>query len=379
MASTANAQRPFHECVEDLGQIASARGISAATVESVLPSVKPLERVIQADRNQPEFVQTFGRYFRRRINDRRITTGRRLYSEHRALLDDLAVKTGVPGQYLVAFWALESNFGGFIGDVPVFDSLSTLACDSRRSEMFTTEFVNALRIVDQGTDPTRMIGSWAGAMGQTQFMPSTYLAHATDGNGDGSIDIWGTAEDALASAANFVGGLGWETGVKWGREVLLPEGFDYAASGREQERELSEWRAMGVLTAAGRPVPDLPMLASMIVPSGSEGPAFLVYDNFNVIMRWNRSVYFALTVGHLADRIAGGGALARSPESGDGLSRSDLLAVQQQLHEAGYDPGPVDGVLGSGTRAALRAYQSAHDLVADGYPSATVLAALGVQ
>jgi membrane-bound lytic murein transglycosylase B len=378
-AAPASAQTDFARCIAGLGDVALARGIAPATIERILPGVEPLERVIRADRSQPEFVQTFGRYFSLRITDGRIETGRRLYDEHRDLLAELTARTGVPGQYLVAFWALESNFGGVLGDVPVFDSLATLACDPRRADYFTTELVNALRIVDRGqAEPETMIGSWAGAMGQTQFMPSVFLDHATDGDGDSRADVWGSSADALASAASYIASLGWEPRYRWGREVLLPEGFDYGLAGRDQPGPLSGWRALGVRTTAGDPVDDLDIESAVLVPSGSEGPAFLVYDNFHVIMRWNRSEYFALTVGHLADRIAGAGALVRPADTGEALSSARLEALQVRLASAGYDPGPADGVLGSGTRAAIRAYQIDQGLVADGYPGRAVMDALGI-
>ena len=375
----AHAQDQFAQCIDGIGVAALDRGVSAATIERILPHVALLERVIRADRNQPEFVQTFGRYLGLRVNDRRVATGRALYAEHAVLLRELAARTGVPGQYLVALWGLESNFGGFLGDVPVFDSLATLACDRRRSGYFTTELINALQIVDDGhAQPDRMIGSWARAMGQTQFMPSVYLGHASDGDGDGVIDVWGSAADALASAAAYLGSLGWQPGYRWGREVLLPEGFDYSLAGLDLPQPLESWRDLGVADTGGNPVGALGIDARLLVPAGSEGPAFLVYDNFDVIMRWNRSEHFALTIGHLADRIAGASGLRREPINDAQLSSASLRALQSALAAAGYDPGPADGILGPGTRAAIRAYQSDQGLVADGYPNATVMSHIGI-
>lgn len=370
----------FGECVARLGELAMERGISPATTSRVLPTVRPLERVIRADRNQPEFIATFADYLGRRVTAARVGTGRALMAEHAGLLRSLTDRYGVPAQYLVAFWGLESNFGGVLGNVPVFDALGTLACDQRRSDYFTTEFIHALSIVERGdVDPSRMVGSWAGAMGQTQFMPSVYLEHAADGDGDGRVDIWSSAADALASAARFLAGLGWERGYRWGREVRLPEGFDYTMAGLRGTNSLADWRALGVRDTNGNPVPALDLRAALLVPAGSRGPVFLVYDNFRVIMRWNNSEFFALAVGHLADRIAGAGPLAQPPPETAALTREQLRAIQAGLNARGLDAGPADGILGPATRNAIAVFQSRNGLAADGFPTPALLERLGVQ
>jgi membrane-bound lytic murein transglycosylase B len=376
----AEAQQSFEQCRDRLELVAVERGIRPETARTVLAGIEPLERVISADRNQPEFVQTFRDYLGVRVTSDRVATGRALYAERRVLLDRLAAVTGVPGQYLVAFWGLESNFGRFLGNVPVFDSLATLACDGRRGEYFTDELVNALTIVDRGdAAPGEMIGSWAGAMGQTQFMPSVYLAHAMDGDGDGLANLWQSAPDALASAAQFLASLGWDAGYRWGREILLPDDFNFALAGRDRPQPLEAWRRLGIRDTAGELVPALSIEAAVLVPAGSDGPAFMVYDNFDVIMRWNRSEFFALSIGHLADRIAGAGALSRAPPASDALTRDQLRAIQAALHAQGFDAGEPDGVPGSATRAAIRAFQRSADLVADGYPDLELMAALGIE
>jgi membrane-bound lytic murein transglycosylase B len=379
-ADFAMAQQTFEQCRARLQQVAVERGIRPDTAAGVLADVEPLERVITADRNQPEFVQTFRDYLALRVTTDRVDAGRALYAEHRALLDNLTAATGVPGQYLVAFWGLETNFGRVLGNVPVFDSLTTLACDQRRSAYFTDELINAMTIVDRGdAEPAEMIGSWAGAMGQTQFMPSVYLDHAVDGDGDGQANLWSSSQDALASAARFLSSLGWVEGYRWGREVLLPADFDYALAGRDRPQALSAWRELGIRSTAGNPVPALDVEAALLVPAGSDGPAFLVYDNFAVIMRWNRSEYFALSIGHLADRIAGGGALHRPPPDTEPLSRDQLRAIQASLSTRGFDAGEPDGVLGPATRNAIRSFQRMIGDVADGYPDIELLAALGLE
>jgi membrane-bound lytic murein transglycosylase B len=220
-----------------------------------------------------------------------------------------------------------------------------------------------------------MVGSWAGAMGQTQFLPSAFLDHAVDGDGDGKIDLWQSAPDALASASRYLASLGWRSEYRWGREVLLPEGFDYAAAGRDRSRPLREWRELDVRDTSGNLLPALEIDTAILVPAGRDGPAFAIYANFEVIMRWNRSENFALAVGHLADRIAGAGPLEVPPPDRPPLARAELRALQEALAALGYDPGEPDGVLGPATRAAIRAFQSAEGLVADGYPTPEVLAA----
>jgi membrane-bound lytic murein transglycosylase B len=374
------AQTPFEQCVARLEILARERGISPATARDVLAEVKPLERVISADRSQPEFVQDFGDYLAARVTEQRVALGRTLLAENRQLLDDLTARTGVPGQYLVAFWGLETNYGRVLGNVPVFDSLTTLACDQRRADYFTGELINAMTIVDRGDVPAaRMIGSWAGAMGQTQFMPSVYLQHAVDGDGDGRADLWMSTADALASAARFLESLGWARGYRWGREVMLPKDFDYALAGINRPQTVAQWGSLGVTDAAGRKLPAVDLQAALLVPAGSGGPAFLVYENFSVIMRWNRSEFFALAVGHLADRIAGAGGLVRPPPDAPRLAREDLSRIQAALNGDGFDAGPADGILGPATRNAIRDFQASRGLVADGYPSSELLQLLELE
>jgi membrane-bound lytic murein transglycosylase B len=379
LSAGARAQTEFSECLSRLERTALDSGIQATTVETVLATVEPLETVIRADRNQPEFVATFADYLGRRVTDERVARGRSLYAEHRALLDRLTRTYGVPGQYIVAFWGLETNYGAYLGNVPVFNSLSTLACDERRSAYFTDQLIDALRIVDRGdVEHTTMLGSWAGAMGQTQFMPSAYLQYAVDGDGDGRVDLWRSTPDALTSAANFLSHIGWQPGERWGREVLLPDGADLGISGREQRLPLSQWRELGLTDVSGRAIPPAEMQGSLLIPSGRDGPAFLVYDNFDVIMRWNRSEFFALAVGHMADRIAGGAALTNPPPEHTPISRNDIVRLQEYLQANGYDSGEADGILGSRSRAALRALQRDRGLPADGYVTQELLESLQI-
>jgi membrane-bound lytic murein transglycosylase B len=380
IAAAAESANPadFATCVAGLQSKARAAGISEPVVRDVLGAVERVDKVIELDRKQPEFTATFTEYYTRRVTDERIERGRALLKEHRAVLDSVQRETGVPAHYLIAFWGLETNFGGYFGDIPVPASLATLACDERRSTFFTAELLAALQIIDDGDiTPERMLGSWAGAMGHMQFLPSVFLRHATDGDGDGKRDLWGSIPDALASAGNFLRDIGWERGLRWGREVRLPKDFDYTLAGRDADEPLSTWVDRGVRDVFGNTLPRLDLPAALIVPSGHTGPAFLVYRNFDVIMRWNRSEFYALAVGRLADRIAGGGPLAQPPpEATVRITADDVRQLQRDLAMLGYDVGPPDGIAGPATRRALSRFQASRELVADGYLDPALLAAV---
>lgn len=375
---SASASADFAECLIGLQQEARARQLPDHIINEVIPGMQQQSRVLELDRQQPEFTQTFAQYMNARVTEGRIERGRELYRQHRPFLDQLTREYGVPGQYLVAFWGLETNFGSFLGGMPTLDSLATLACDERRAQFFTTEFTNALELMHrESLDPANMRGSWAGAVGHTQFMPSSYLRYAVDGDGDGRIDLWASEQDALASGANFLQQLGWDEGFRWGREVTLPADFPYEKLGASTRLSVTEWAALGVRTATGNPLPAADLQASVLLPAGHRGPAFLIYPNFAVIMRWNRSESYAISVGHLADRIAGAGSLIQMPPTDQpALSRPQVIEIQQALSDRGFDPGGVDGVLGSGTRAALALFQLNNNLVGDGFPDSATIAAL---
>lgn len=362
-------QEQFAQCVVEFKAAALQAGISTEVTDRVLDQVSLSERVLELDRRQPEFTQTFADYFNRRVTPVRVTKGRELLVSHRDLLEEIRDQTGVPPQYLVAFWGLETNFGGYLGKMAIPDSLATLACDERRSRYFTGELISALKIIDAGDVAlSDMHGSWAGAMGHVQFMPSAYLRHAVDYDGDGRRDLFGSTEDALASAGNFLQTLGWERGLRWGREVQLPESFDYTLTRGAEKKSLGDWRTLGVTDAFDHPLPVAPVDAALRLPAGHRGPAFLSYRNFDVIMGWNRSVFYALAVGHLADRIAGAGRLQTPPPEDDvRFSNEDLMALQIQLKSLGYDPGEPDGRLGPATRAAVSLFQSDNGLIPDGH------------
>lgn len=371
-------QEPFSACVTDLKKQAVSAGVSEPLVASVMTGMEPRERILELDRSQPEFTASLADYMGKRITPERVEQGRQLLKKHSDMLAEVARDTGVPPHYLVAFWGMETNFGSYFGRVPIPEALTTLACDQRRSDYFTRELIAALTILDQGhVSRETMKGSWAGAMGHMQFMPSVYRAHAVDGDGDGRIDLWGSVPDAMTSAGHFLEHMGWQRGERWGREVLLPRDFDYhQAQGRNEKASLAHWRELGITDAFGNPLPKADMEAALLLPSGHEGPAFLVYENFHIIMGWNRSEFYALAVGHLADRIAGAGKLQNPPPDHPPLSRDTLRALQEKLNKKGYDAGDPDGVMGPATRSALQDYQRSQKLPADGYPDPQTLSSL---
>ncbi|MCG8394099.1 MAG: lytic murein transglycosylase [Pseudomonadales bacterium] len=369
----------FDLCVGELRQQALDAGLPAQVVSQHLDDIQLNEKVIELDRSQPEFTSSFADYFTRRVSDTRIETGRQKYREQQALLRALTKEYGIPGHYLVAFWGLETNYGGYLGYIPTLDALATLTCEGRRGDYFRGELFNALRILQAGdVDADAMQGSWAGAMGQTQFMPAIFLKYAVDRDGDGRRDLWQSTPDALASAANFLRGLGWQREERWGREIRLPENFDYQLTGFAHKRSLADWAKLGVRMPNGAALPAADMEAAIIVPSGHNGPAFLAYQNFRVIMGWNRSESYALAVGRLADRIAGAGPLSRAPVPAPRLNREQVTTLQTTLNQLGHDAGDADGLLGPGTRQAIARYQQANGMVADGFPDQEVLTRIGI-
>jgi membrane-bound lytic murein transglycosylase B len=282
------------------------RGIRAETLERSLAGIQPIPRVIELDRRQPETTLTFDQYIERVINDRRVDTGRQMLVTHKDLLDRVSARFKVQPRFIVALWAIETDFGRITGDFPIIAALATLAHDGRRSAFFRGELLNALRMVDRGlADPQRMRGSWAGAMGQSQFMPSSFLSYAIDYDGDGRPDLWGSLPDVFASIANYLSKSGWQGDQTWGRQVRVPASLDRTQFDLKVEKPVSEWAGLGVRRTDGGELPSRDLPASIVQPGGAQGPSYLVYANYKTIMRWNRSLYFATAVGQLADRIAG--------------------------------------------------------------------------
>ncbi len=300
----AAAHGNFEEWLRKLRAEARAAGIRASTLDRALAGLEPLPRVVELDRRQPEGRLTFAEYRRRVVGRDRIRRGRELRARHRRILAATARRYGVADRILVALWGIESSFGGFKGRFNVVAALATLAFDGRRAAFFRKELLAALRILDEGHVPVeQMYGSWAGAMGQPQFMPTTFLAHAVDADGDGRRDIWNSLPDVFASMANYLRRSGWDRRYRWGREVRLTRALGEKRIGLRHRAALATWARRGVRRADGGALPEVAIDASLLLPDGPGGPAFLVYDNYRVLLRWNRSHYFALSVGLLADAI----------------------------------------------------------------------------
>ena len=305
--AAARTEASFDSWLGGVKREAAARGFKAATIESALTGLTPLPRVVELDRKQPEFTLTLDAYLRRVVSPQRVGKARAKLAEHRALLDEVAARYSVQPRFIVALWGIESDFGRLTGAFPVIRAVATLAFDGRRSAYFRKELFNALTIVDQGHIAAKaMTGSWAGAMGQNQFMPSSFLAHAVDHDGDGRRDIWTSRADVFASTANYLRSAGWRGDQTWGREIRLPQGFDASLIGLGVRKRLSEWQAFGVLRADGTALPRRDLKASIILPSGEDGPAYLAYRNYRAILKWNRAHFFAVAVGRLADRMTDG-------------------------------------------------------------------------
>ena len=367
----------FAEWREQLRAEAFSLGISEETLLAIDDLEAPLERVLELDDAQPEFMQTFTRYLSLRITPLQINRGQALLRQYAVLLEEVRQSYGVQPHYLVSFWAIESNYGRATGGFSVLQALATLAFDPRRADFFRTELLTALKIIDDGHIAVdNMSGSWAGAMGQLQFLPSVFARYGIDGDNDGKIDIWNSLPDIFHSAANFLSQSGWRGDERWGREVLLPSNFDFSLTGTRTRKPLQEWNELGIIQMNGSPIPVANMQASVILPAGAGGPAFLTYANFRATMVYNPSTFYALTVGHLADRYTGGAAIQRMPENEQPRSVADVQALQDLLNAAGFDSGAPDGRVGSRTRAAVRAYQQNKELPMDGYASLKLLEAL---
>ncbi len=305
-SAQAAAKGDFDTWLKGVKTEAKKNGISQGTLEKAFEGVRPIKRVIELDRKQPEGTMTFAKYRKNVISDARIAQGRRMMKEHKTLLERVSKQYDVPPQYIVALWGIETSYGNNTGGFDVIAALATLAYDGRRSKFFREELMGALKILEGGhITHAKMRGSWAGAMGQNQFMPSSFHRFAVDGNGDKKRDIWTSLPDVFSSTANYLSKSGWSGDERWGRAVKIPASFQKDMVGIDIQRSLKEWHKLGVRLPDGSSLPNAEGLkAAIVTPGGIEGPAFLVYGNYRVIMKWNKSTYFATSVGLLADQIA---------------------------------------------------------------------------
>ncbi len=300
------AYEHFSVWLEDVRAEAEKRGLKTETILSSLYDVKLIPRVIELDRRQPEFTLTLDQYLSRVVNERRVRKGRARFAKHRSLLLKISTKYHVQPRFILALWGIETDFGRLKGGFPVIPALATLAYDGRRSAYFRKEMFNALTIIDQGHIAAKdMIGSWAGAMGQNQFMPSSFLRYAVDQDGDGRRNIWTSVEDVFASTANYLRRVGWRNDQTWGRKVRLPKNFDKALLGLKTKKGLNSWQELGVRRFDGGDLPTRNLTASLVSPGKTKGPTFVVYSNYRAILKWNRAHFFAIAVGRLADQITG--------------------------------------------------------------------------
>lgn len=365
----------FDRWTQGFRKRALAQGISAATFDRAFRGIDYNTYVIEKDRNQSEFTKAIWDYLDSAVSDSRVANGRAALEQHRDLLERIEAAFGVDKEVVVAVWGLESSYGTHRGDTPLIEALATLAYDGRRGSFFESQLIAALRILQSGdVDPEHMTGSWAGAMGHTQFIPTSYLAYAVDFTGDGRRDIWSDdPSDALASTAAYLARSGWRKGRPWGMEVTLPEDFDFGLTGERVKKSASEWAALGVRDTEGGTVGDHGP-ASILMPAGARGAAFMIFPNFHAIEKYNTADAYVIAVGHLADRIAGGGPIKAAWPRGDrALVFAERRELQERLTKAGFDTGGADGKVGPNTIAAIRSFQRSVGMIPDGYASLDIL------
>jgi membrane-bound lytic murein transglycosylase B len=366
----------FAEFVRSFRPRALREGIRGEVYDRAMSGIGPNERVAEALVTQPEFVRPVWDYLATAVSDLRVQGGRERLAANDELFDRLEQEHGVPREVVTAVWAMESNYGRILGSYNLFEALANLAYDGRRQEFGRQQLLAALKITqEEGIDPKLMVSSWAGAFGQTQFIPTTFLERAVDGDGDGVRNLWASHADALASAASYLRRSGWRTGEPWGQEVRLPENFPYAEADPEIRKPQREWAALGVRTITGQDLSATDAETSIFLPAGARGPAFIIGRNFTAILRYNNATSYALAVGLLSDRLKGAeGVIGAWPRDERPLNREQRVALQEGLTALGYSTGNADGVLGRATRLAIRNYQKARGLPADGFATTLLLA-----
>jgi membrane-bound lytic murein transglycosylase B len=365
----------FYAFLRDFRADALAAGIRPETYDRAVAGISLNPRVEELNEKQPEFVRPIWEYLAGAITDARVARGRELIAANAALFARLQERYGVPPEVLTAIWGLETGYGQNEGSFNLFEALATLAYDGPRMDYGRRQFIAALKIADiEGRDPATMTGSWAGAFGHTQFVPTTFLEHAVDGDGDGKRDLWNSPADALASAANYLQQSGWRAGESWGEEVQLPPDFAYESAETNIRKPISEWAGLGVRSISGEMLNPSADLAAVFLPAGYRGPAFLVRNNFNVILKYNAATSYALTIGLLSDRLKGAANVQASwPTEESTLDQASAMALQDGLTALGFSTGGSDGLLGARTRQAIREYQQARGLPADGFATAALL------
>jgi membrane-bound lytic murein transglycosylase B len=363
--------------VDNTWATAKARGVSRKTFDAAMGGFKPLGSVLKLTKAQPEFVSTAADYVRKRVDDNKAAQGQGMRGEWKQTLAAVSERYGVQPEVVLAIWGIETNFGGFMGSTNTVHGLATLAHAGYRADFFGSELITSLEILEAGhVSPKQMVGSWAGAMGHPQFMPSSFMKYAVDFKGDGHKDIWGSVPDALASTANYLQAFGWRSGETWGYEVSLPRDFNYNNVWNGASGTLREWSDIGVHRANSKAFPRETDIARLYMPMGGNGPVFAVLPNFDVIKRYNNSDSYALAVGHLADRILGSKGLVADWPNDTALKASQRTDLQRFLSKRGYDVGSPDGIIGPKTRAAIMDFQAKAGLTPDGHVSGNLLKAL---
>jgi membrane-bound lytic murein transglycosylase B len=372
----ANAQSgDFQACLQTIKADALRQGVPGDVADRAFQGLTPDQKVVDLDSRQPEFSLTYAKYVGSSVSVERIAKGQQKLAQNRALLDAIQGEYGVPPQYIMAFWGLETNYGGYMGDFQVVRSVATLGCMTKRTAFFSNETVQALRILvlDRMTRE-QLRGSWAGAMGNMQFMPSTFMKWGVDRDGNGKIDLWTSLPDSFASAANYLRGVGFRPGLPSSEEVFLPQGFPFDQADTTIEKPVRAWAAMGVKRAGNAPLPNVDDPASITLPAGWRGPAFILYPNFKAVMNWNRSTLYALAVGILAQQIVGGPPVMQSaPADDEPLSHNTIVDIQSRLAKLGLYSDEADGLLGPKTRSAVRLFQKQVGVPADGHPTPDVV------
>ena len=375
LAQTQTSNAAFSRWIDQFRGRARAAGIRDSVFNASFQGIRYNTSVIQKDRNQSEFTKQIWDYLDSAVSDTRVRNGRAALRDNRRVLSEIEARYGVEAEVVAAIWGLESAYGAFRGDTPIIEALATLAFDGRRGRFFEQQLIAALKIIQSGdVRPRDMRGSWAGAMGHTQFIPTSYLSYAEDFRRDGKRDIWADdPTDALASTAGYLKNFGWTKGQPWGVEVRLPRGFDYRQTGERIKKSPTQWASLGVRDVNGARVGDFGR-ASILLPAGAQGAAFMIFNNFHVIERYNAADAYVIGVGLLSGRIAGGGPLkAGWPREDRNLANREKVEMQQLLTRRGFNTQGVDGIIGPNTIAAIRRFQASVGMIPDGYASYEVL------